>query len=214
MSDPIDSITCQLNNLLERSGFARISDITGDRFGSYLALLLRWNSRINLTSIRDVDGILSRHFAESIACAQLLPSGIATLLDFGSGAGFPGIPIALCRAEIAVTLAESQQKKASFLRECTRVLGLATQVHLGRAESIAANFDCVTLRAVDRMSDAVRAACALVDVGGWLAIMTTSNELLTVGSLLGENFPCSDPVNLPGGGSRVLLLAQRIEVAK
>jgi 16S rRNA (guanine527-N7)-methyltransferase len=112
-----------------------------------------------------------------------------------------------------VTLSESQQKKASFLRECVRMLGLSIQVHLGRAESIAANFDCVALRAVDRMSDAVGAARALVSAGGWLAVMTTSKELLEVGGLLVENFRCGDPVNLPGGESRVLLLAQRTEVA-
>ena len=78
-----------------------------------------------LTAIRDEEGILTRHFVESIVCARALPAGIATLLDVGSGAGFPGIPIALCRSEIAVTLAESQGKKAAFLQEAVRVLGVA-----------------------------------------------------------------------------------------
>ena len=94
------------------------------RFEEYLALILRWNSRMNLTAIRDEEEILARHFVESIACAQHFPEGIGTLLDFGSGAGFPGIPIALCRPEIAVTLAESQSKKAAFLQETVRILGL------------------------------------------------------------------------------------------
>jgi len=86
-------------------------------FGAYAALLIRWNARMNLTAVRDEEGILRRHFAESIVCARILPPGITTLLDFGSGAGFPGLPIALCRREIAVTLAESQGKKVAFLRE-------------------------------------------------------------------------------------------------
>jgi hypothetical protein len=93
-------------------------------FEGQLSLIIRWNARTNITAIRDEEGILSRHFFESIACARTLPAGIRTLLDFGSGAGFPGIPIAIVRPEIAVTLAESQGKKAAFLQEAVRVLNL------------------------------------------------------------------------------------------
>ena len=117
----------RLNALLAEAGLAPLDPAQTERFEAYLSLILRWNARVNLTAIRDEDGILRRHFVESIACARALPAGIATLLDFGSGAGFPGIPIALCRPEIAVTLAESQGKKAAFLREALRQLGLATR---------------------------------------------------------------------------------------
>ena len=86
--------------------------------------------------MRDEQGILSRHFVESIVVARELPQGIRTLLDFGSGAGLPGIPIALCRPEIAVTLAESQGKKAAFLQEAVRVLAISAMVHAGRAETL------------------------------------------------------------------------------
>ena len=134
----------------------------------YLGLLLRWNARVNLTAVRDAEGILSRHFVESIACARALPDGIVTLLDFGSGAGFPGIPIALCRPEMTVTLAESQGKKAAFLQEAVRVLGGSAVVQSRRAELLTHPFDCVTLRAVDRMEAAVSAASRLVGPEGWL----------------------------------------------
>ena len=147
-----------------------------DRFEDYVSLFVRWGARVNLTSIRDEEGILSRHFVESIACARALPAGISTLLDFGSGGGFPGIPIALCRPEIAVTLAESQGKKAAFLQEAVRVLGLSAKVHAQRAELLTEAFDCVTLRAVDRMGEAVGAASVLVAPGGWLVLMTTSER--------------------------------------
>ncbi len=80
------------------SGHPPLSPETGERFAAYLALLQKWNARTNLTAIRDEEGILSRHFLESILCAHALPAGIQTLLDFGSGAGFPGIPIALMRS--------------------------------------------------------------------------------------------------------------------
>ena len=79
-----------------------------------------------------------------------------------------GIPIALCRPEIAVTLAESQGKKAAFLQEAVRQLGLAAKVHAQRAELLETCFDCVTLRAVDRMEEAVQSAASLVaEAGGW-----------------------------------------------
>ena len=165
-----------LNTLLMEANSAPLDGDTLSRFDTYLELLLRWNARTNLTAIRTADGILRRHFLESILAARALPAGIGTLLDFGSGAGFPGLPIALCRMEIAVTLAESQNKKAAFLREATRTLGLSVAVHAARAETVATRFDCVTLRAVDRMEQAIAAAVSLVVPGGWLAVLTTGNQ--------------------------------------
>ena len=145
----------RLNELLAESGLETLDAAQAKSFEDYLSLLLRWNERVNLTAIRDEEGILKRHFVESIACARALPAGISTVLDFGSGGGFPGIPIALCRPEIAVTLAESQGKKAAFLSEAVRVLGVDANVHSGRAETLGSQFDCVTLRAVDKMEKAV-----------------------------------------------------------
>src|ERR1700751_4989766 len=110
----------RLAELLSAAGLRSLQDEENKLLTDYVALIIRWNARTNLTSVRDEEGILSRHFVESIACAQALPAGISTLLDFGSGAGFPGIPIAICRPEIAVTLAESQGKKAAFLLEANR----------------------------------------------------------------------------------------------
>ena len=179
------------------------------RFGDYLQLLLRWNERVNLTAIRDEAGILSRHFLESIVCARALSAGIGTLLDFGSGAGFPGLPISLCRPEIQVTLAESQGKKAAFLREAVRVLGVSAKVHAGRAEMIGTQFDCVSLRAVDKMHLAVAAASKLVIPGGWLAPMTSVGDVETLQAIVGSEFTWSAVLPLPGGEERILALGQR-----
>jgi 16S rRNA (guanine527-N7)-methyltransferase len=177
MSEAPNSAGTRLNTLLAEEGQAPLDATQTQSFEELLSLFIRWNARINLTAIRDEDGILKRHFVESIACARALPAGIETLLDFGSGAGFPGIPIALCRPEIAVTLAESQGKKAAFLHEAIRVLGVTIKVYSGRAEELAAEFDCVTLRAVDKMERAVQSAAKLVRPGGWLALMTTTANL-------------------------------------
>jgi 16S rRNA (guanine527-N7)-methyltransferase len=203
------AVASRLNDLLTEAGLDSLDAKTAGRFADYCALLLRWNARMNLTAIRDEEGILSRHFAEGIACARALPDGIATLLDFGSGAGFPGIPIALCRPEIAVTLGESQGKKAAFLHEAVRALGISAAVHSGRAESLTFRFDCVTLRAVDRMPQAVQAASELVGNGGWLAIMTTEGELAHVQSSFRGELSWLSPMPLPGGDTRVLALGQR-----
>ena len=198
----------RLNSVLAASGLDPLDSALASRFKDYLSLLLRWNARMNLTAIRDEEGILSRHFVESIACARALPGGIATLLDFGSGAGFPGIPIALCRPEIAVTLAESQGKKAAFLRDAVRTLCLPCKIHSGRAESLGFRFDCVTMRAVDRMPKAVQAASSLVSPGGWLVLMTTEPELESLRTVLGEAFDWQSPIPLPGGENRLLVLIQ------
>jgi 16S rRNA (guanine527-N7)-methyltransferase len=196
----------RLNELLAAAGLDPLESGTADRFAAYCALLLRWNARTNLTAVRDQEGILSRHFVESIAVARALPSEIASLLDFGSGAGFPGIPIALCRPEIAVTLAESQGKKAAFLQEAVRSLELSARVHPARAEAIAAQFDCVALRAVDRMGPAVQAASHRVLPGGCLALMTTESESGSLQASAGKQFSWSSPIQLPGSDQRALLL--------
>ena len=209
MSEAESSTVLRLIELLKEAELAPLDTTQAERFGAYYSLFVRWNTRINLTSIRDEEGILSRHFVESIACARALPEGISTLLDFGSGGGFPGIPIALCRPETAVTLAESQGKKAAFLQEAVRVLGLSAKVHAQRAELLETRFECVTLRAVDRMAEAVEAAGRLVAPSGWLALMTTSYELTKLQAAVGAGISWADVAPLPGGEERVLALGQR-----
>jgi 16S rRNA (guanine527-N7)-methyltransferase len=209
VSEAANPPATRLNALLAEAGLAPLDVAHSAAFEDYLSLLLRWNARVNLTAIRDEEGILRRHFVESIACARALPSGIRTLLDFGSGAGFPGIPIALCRPEIAVTLAESQGKKAAFLREAVRVLGLNAQVHSARAEVLRTVFDCVTLRAVDKMELAVQAAAQLVRPSGWLALLSTTTDLPALQSAAGADFSWPTPLPQPGGEDRVLALGAR-----
>ena len=108
---------------------APVSSELAEQLQAYLALLLRWNARINLTAIRDPEQIVTRHFGESLFAARVLrdagafaPSGQSprSLADVGSGAGFPGVPIKLLVPEIRLTLIESRNKKATFLREVIR----------------------------------------------------------------------------------------------
>jgi len=200
----------RLKALLAEAGLDPLDDETASQFEAYLSLFLRWNKRINLSSVRDAEGILSRHLVESISVARYLPEGILTLLDFGSGAGLPGIPIALCRPEIAVTLAEAQGKKAAFLLEAVRELGIAAKVHAGRAEALGTVFDCLILRAVDKMPKAVAAAVRLIAPGGWLALMTTDAEILRLQAAAGAQFSWMGPVRMPASERRLLALGQKI----
>lgn len=210
MSAEADSDHSRLNALLIEAGLEPLEIGIARLFEVYLSLIIRWNMRVNLTAIREEEEILRRHFVESIACARALPAGIVTLLDFGSGAGFPGIPIALCRPEIAVTVAESQGKKAAFLREAVRVLELSATIHSARAETLSSTFDCVAMRAVDKMEVAVQAAAQLVRPGGWLAPMTTITNLPTLQSAAGSEFTWKEALPLPGSEERVIVLGQSV----
>jgi 16S rRNA (guanine527-N7)-methyltransferase len=165
-----------LEALIEQAGLQQLDPDALEKFEVYLTLLMRWNTRLNLTAIREAEGIVRRHFIECIQCAQVLPPNTQTLLDFGSGAGFPGIPIAICRPEIQVTLGESQGKKASFLREAIRTLGLTNAtVFDRRLETMPAEqkFTTVTLRAVDNMAEACKTAWPHVEPDGEIVIFAT-----------------------------------------
>jgi 16S rRNA (guanine527-N7)-methyltransferase len=165
------------------------------QLSAYLDLLVKWNARTNLTAIREPEEMVRRHFGESLFAGVHLGGRLregATVLDFGSGAGFPGLPIQLLRPELQVTLAESQGKKASFLREAVRTLGLSTEVWAGRVEAMpvvegaARRFDAVTLRAVDNMQQALAEARLRVVPGGWLVTLST------------ETVPEAECLPLPG----------------
>jgi len=189
----------------------------------YLALILKWNARINLTASRTAEEILRRHFAESVFAAHQIPQKVKTLLDFGSGAGFPGIPIAICRPEIGVTLAESQKKKAAFLHEAVRTLGLKAEVWAGRVEAMADPvaprlrasgvpasrvFDAVTLRAVDKMTQACELAVERLVSGGWMAVFATRKTEAALDRLRGIRWGTA--VTIPGSEQEILKTGLRI----
>jgi 16S rRNA (guanine527-N7)-methyltransferase len=172
------------------------------QLSTYLDLLLKWNARTNLTAIRDPEEIVRRHFGESLFAALHLPPA-DTLLDLGSGAGFPGLPIALLHPETRVTLAESQNKKATFLREAVRTLDIPVEVWPNRAEALpqSRRFHTVTLRAVDNMPAALAAA----------EPRATHHLVLLVGDqpALPTSFIVTRPIPIPNTQSSALLIATR-----
>lgn len=201
-----------IEQAVREAGLEELSPRVLAQFDDYLDLLLKWNSKLNLTAIREPEAIIRRHFVECIQCAQVLPAVPAgsELLDFGSGAGFPGVPIAICRPELRVTLAESQGKKASFLREVVRSLSLTAEVYGGRVEEmpVERRFAIVTLRAVDKMVEACRSALRRVSSGGYVVLFTTEVTDSSLKSGLSE-IVWKDSIRLVGLERGKILVGQR-----
>jgi 16S rRNA (guanine527-N7)-methyltransferase len=163
----------------------------------YLDLLVRWNERTNLTAVRSPEEMVRRHFGESLFAGQHLGEFMPeTLLDLGSGAGFPGMPIALLHPLSKVTLAESQNKKATFLREVVRTLGLSNvEIWVGRAEALPAGrmFHTVTMRAVDNMAAALAAAVSRAE--HQILLLATELPALPQEFSLAEKVPVPESKN-------------------
>jgi 16S rRNA (guanine527-N7)-methyltransferase len=179
---------------------------------TYIGILLRWNSRINLTAIRDEENIVKRHFGESFfSAARLLedheeekePSSI---LDLGSGAGFPGIPTAMLARNSQVTLIEAHVKKSAFLNEVIRSINLShVSVFTGRGENYSGKAQLVTMRAVEKFDASMPLAASMVEPGGRLALMIGASQI-DQAKASGQRFHWRNPVEVPGGHSRVLLV--------
>ncbi len=112
----------------------RLEPLVRESTRAYIRLLLKWNQAINLTGPLGAVELLERCFFESFWACQELPERVV-VADAGSGAGFPGLPMALFRPDLKVTLIEPNQKKTVFLKEVVRRLGVPVLVHPGRAEA-------------------------------------------------------------------------------
>ena len=201
-------------------GDKRMPASLASQFVAYLDLLLRWNARVNLTAIRDPEQIVTRHFGESLFAAGALRDAGAlvsqsgfppSLADVGSGAGFPGIPIKLVAPEINLTLLESQNKKATFLREVIRTLGLeGVEVFCGRAEDWKGVAHIVTLRAVERFETALPSVASIVASGGNLCLLIGIGQVQSAEQRLGVQWHLTSPVHIPHSERRVLAMYQRM----
>ena len=143
-----------------------------DQLARYLDLLVKWNRVYNLTAIRDEAKLVSHHVLDSLAVVSHLPDG--NIVDIGSGAGLPGIPIAIACPGRAVTLLDSNHKKGAFLKQAIAELGLATsQVVIERVEAYrpSESFKTVISRAFSDLADFVRLAGHLCATDGVMIAM-------------------------------------------
>ena len=124
-----------------------LSKIQLEVLESHYALLRKWNKKINLCRFRDLREAVELHYCESLYLGRFLPAGALRVADVGSGAGFPGFPVAVLRTDCEVDLVESDQRKAAFLREARNNLP-NLHVVAGRAEDCKKRYDWVISRAV------------------------------------------------------------------
>lgn len=207
-------------------GRDQLTQIDLDHISTYIDTLLRWNARINLTALRDPDEIVIRHFGESFFAARhLFPVRRApvhgskretgssdpapSVIDLGSGAGFPGIPLKIWAPDIRLTLIEANHKKATFLREVARALGFTDiDVQTRRAEDLdAGTFELVTLRAVERFTTVLQVAARLLAPAGRLALLIGSSQLAQAQTLL-PKLIWSSTEPMPQSDSRILAIGR------
>ena len=167
---------------------------------AYLALLDRWNHTYNLTAIRDPREMVGKHLLDSLAMHAYLRAG--SLADLGAGAGLPGIPLANAKPALQVTLVESNGKKARFLREAVRTLGLANaRVAESRAESLdePGAYDAITARALATLPLIIELGGHLLKPGGrLLAMKGTVPDDEIAGLPVGWRVETVHPLTVPG----------------
>ena len=205
-----------------------------EQISIYIDLLLRWNARINLTAIRNPEEIVTRHFGESFFLAShLFPECVARtllsaqglppskeadgmpphlrVLDLGSGAGFPALPLKIWSPNIHLILIESNHKKAAFLREVVRSLTLTdVNVITDRAETLVIKdppqADVVTLRAIERFDSVLPLAIRFLAPSARLALLIGANQLPNLTSTI----QWDPPISIPQSHSRVLAIGIHI----
>ena len=178
-ADRATQVALSMSALAQAAGL-EISPEQASQFDAYRALLLEWNARTNLTAITDPDEVDRRLFLDSMlllpaldAALELMPASPNRLIDVGSGAGFPGLPIKIMRPDLDITLIEATGKKVAFLDACIATLGLSTitTIH-GRAEDFARDpayrerFDVVTARAVASLPALLELGMPFLRLGG------------------------------------------------
>jgi 16S rRNA (guanine527-N7)-methyltransferase len=202
--------------------------ITGRQLASFVAYekeLVEWNSKFNLTAIRDPDSIRTKHFLDSLSCTLAWKSNPPNrLIDVGTGAGFPGIPLKILYPNLKLTLVESVGKKATFCQHIVDVLGLEqVEVIQARAEEIGQNvnhrekYDWGVARAVANLNVLSEYLIPLVRVGGTMIAQKGESGLAEAQSaegamkILGGKLKQVIPVNLPGVvDDRYLILVDKV----
>jgi 16S rRNA (guanine527-N7)-methyltransferase len=177
----------------------------------YMKLLLAWNDKVNLTAIRDPLEILYRHFCESMFAGIAIPIERGRLADTGTGAGFPGLPLKILRPGLQVFLIESNIKKATFLAEVIRELGLReAQVLVRRYEELGeeiAPIDFVCARALGEFSAFLNWAQSDRLVAKEAVLWIGANDLPEIQKIQGWNW--RKPIPVPNSLRRLLLIGSR-----
>lgn len=202
----------EVHTLLDPFGL-RLSTEQSAQLLTYLELLIRWNNKINLTAIRSPEQCVTRHFGESLFLARWVKLQ-GTLLDVGSGAGFPGLALRIIFPDLATTLPEPIAKKRAFLKEVARACRMGSVEVRGErleqfvAENPGVSFDTVTARAVGQLGQLVPEAACCLRTGGNLCLWLGLEQ---VAQAKGASPPMewAEPIPLPLARQRVILVGTR-----
>lgn len=183
-------------------------------FEAYIATLLFWRTRLSLTGAATPVDIVRAHILDSLAVVEHVPAR-SILVDLGSGAGFPGVPLAIARPHASITLVESRRKRANFLREVVRRSQLAnTSVVEGRAEELSARaagtFDVVVSRAVWSVPELLPVAAELLRSGGLAIAMKGPKGMREARPSPGFRTPETVTYKLHAGIERMLLIFRKV----
>ena len=204
-------------------GEMTVSDSQYDRLKKYSELLVEWNEKINLTAITDPEGISLKHFYDSVYPFTMvdLPEN-ATLIDVGTGAGFPSCPLKIFRDDINLTLLDSLNKRIKFLQTVSDEIGLSAQCVHGRAEEMGKNsdfreqYDVACARAVANLTELCEYCMPFVKVNGIFVALKGSNGLEELKSaenaikILGGKVEKALEYTLPNGDGRVLIVIKKV----
>lgn len=208
---------CDENNI-------SISDTQKQKFETYAKLLSEWNKKINLTAITEDTEVAIKHFIDSITLLKYADiKDNASVIDIGTGAGFPGIPLKIMRDDINLTLLDSLNKRLVFLDEVCNTIGIKAQTVHSRAEESGQNplfrekYDVAVSRAVANLPALCEYCMPYVKVGGVFISMKGSdgeNELENAKNaiaILGGKTESCETLTLPDGSTRTIITIRRIQ---
>lgn len=200
-----------------------LDDYGLDRFDQYAERLVRWNEKVNLTAITDPDEIVIKHFVDSLYILKFIKmSPNQSLVDVGSGAGFPGLPLLIANPQLEVTFVDSVNKKLSFIKDALNNAGLMANIINSRAEELGRNsdfresFDYVTARAVAPLRVLAEYCLPLVKPDGFFVSMKGSNGLQELTDAenaiktLGGEVAKTAEYTLPNGDPRSIIIVRKI----
>lgn len=192
------------------------------RFQTYYEYLVEYNAHVNLTAITERDAVYTKHFLDSVLPQSFIPQG-ARVIDIGTGAGFPAVPLKIARPDIDITLVDSLNKRIEFLRQLSTKLDITSTTIHSRAEDLARtshreSYDVCVSRAVANMSTLAEYCLPFVRVGGTMIAYKTENALDEIESArhaistLGGEISRIERINLGADeGNRVFVLINKVK---
>lgn len=188
-----------------------LSDLQIAQVQTYIAILVFWNHKFNLTSIDDPQEIVGRHFGESFFCANFMPAEKSRLADVGSGAGFPGLPLKIIRHGNEVFLIEQDTRKAAFLNEVARTLHLESvkvlRTHYETLDPDFGELDTIVARAIGNYKNLLKWAFPRLTSNGRVILLLGLDDATKMTQVKGWNW--SQPNPIPHSSKRVIIVGTK-----